>query len=172
MKYHEEYYIENNYFFKQASKYWSISDIKELNELERLFLQAIDYRLKVSQTELNRNLNMVYAKSQELQCKRFRVYTKEFNLIEDYFSPKGPNTMEFSREEEPTALSLSLSERKSQNVPRKVPQIFLNNRVFRDSEEIMQFFNWEEICDSKTQFSEEASFSLSEESQESFLIFN
>lgn len=89
MKFHEEYYIENRYFFKQASKYCSIYDIKELNKLENIFLKAIDYRLMVSKQEQERYFKLIHNRSLELQFKQFRVYDSNYKIIDDYFqAPK------------------------------------------------------------------------------------
>lgn len=89
MKFHEEYYIENRYFFKQAAKYCSIYDIKELNKLENNFLKAIDYRLMVSKQEQDRYFKMIYNRALELQFKQFRVYDSNYKIINDYFqAPK------------------------------------------------------------------------------------
>ena len=89
MKFHEEYYIENRYFFKQASKYCSIYDIKELNKLENIFLKAIDYRLMVSKQEQERYFKLIHNRSLELQFKQFRVYDFNYKIIDDYFkAPK------------------------------------------------------------------------------------
>lgn len=152
MKFHEEYYIENAYFFKQASRYCSVYDIKELNQLESVFLEAIDYRLKVNQSELDTYFNLIMNRAQELQCKRFRVHIKNYTIIEDYFTaPK--------RECGRTKVS-------SQT---KLPPVFLNGKLFKDSEEVYHFFHCEEICEDKTTFSDSSSiYTLSEDSPKLF----
>ncbi|CAI2361337.1 unnamed protein product [Moneuplotes crassus] len=171
MKYHEEYYIENNYFFKHASKYCSIFDVKELNELERIFLKTIDYRLKVSQKELNKYLNSVYEKSQELQCKQFRVYVSRFEIKHDYFELEEENTKESIEFDEVQNMNCTYPINKLQTYSKR-PQIILNNRLFNGYEEIYKFFHLEMVCDDKKSISQRGSLSTSEESRENFLIFN
>lgn len=141
MKYHEEYYIENAYFFKQASKYWFIYDIKELNQLERLFLEAIDYRLKIDQKELDTYFDLIRGRSQELQCKKFRMYCKNYTIIEDYFKAPAKESIHH----------------KNNQTTSRAPLVFLNGKFFKDSEELYQFFNCDEICEDKTTFSDNAS---------------
>jgi hypothetical protein len=148
MKYHEEYFIQNAYFFKHASRYCNIYDKREFNQLEVNFLKSIDYRLKVEQDEFDRYFSLIFNRAQELQCNQFRVYDPHYTLVEDYFSsPKA--------QDQPT--------KASQNI--KAPLVFLNGKLFKDSEELYHFFNCEEICEDKTSFSDNSSiYTLSEDS--------
>ena len=129
MKYHEEYYIENAYFFKQASKYCCIYDIRELNHLERLFLEAIDYKLKVSEEEQETYFSLIQDKADELQCKKFKMYTKGLHVIEDYIPTPQKDSTEIDIE-----------------VPKKTPMVFLSGKLFKNSQEVFDFFHCEEIC--------------------------
>lgn len=155
MKYHEEYYIENAYFFKQASKYWFIYDIKELNQLERLFLEAIDYRLKIDQKELDTYFVLIGGRSQELQCKKFRMYCKTYTIIEDYF--KAP--------------AKEIIRSKTNHTTSRAPPVFLNDKFFKDSEELYQFFHCDDICEDKTTCSDNASIYSMLESSPKSVVF-
>lgn len=136
MKFHEEYYIENAYFFKHASKYCYIYDIRELNQLERAFLEAIDYRLKIEPSEQQRYFDLIYNKAQELQCKQFKVYTNKIEIIEDYFwAPK-------------TTL-------RNTTISRRVA-FWLNGKIFKNCQEVYHFFQCDEICEDKTAISDDS----------------
>lgn len=124
MKFHEEYYIENAYFFKQAVKYCSVYDIKELNKLESIFLEAIDYRLHVSKEEQDKYFGLISDRAQELQCKQFRVHVQNFDIIDNYFTQPEPVK---THSKEPGHL--------------KLPPVFLNGKLFKDSEEVYSFFH-------------------------------
>ena len=110
-------------FFKQAAKYCSVYDIKELNQLESIFLKAIDYRLRVEQEELDRYITLMSERAQELQCKQFRKYVTDYQIIDNYFAPP-----------EPVTYSNELSH-------FKLPPVFLNGKLFKDSEEVYSFFH-------------------------------
>ena len=151
MKYHEEYYIENRYFFKQASRYWSINDIKELNKLEKAFLEAIDYRLKVEKDEQDRYFEIVEVKAKELQWKQFKVLCQNYIIIDDYFSSKNS---EHNISDKTGDKNLDCPTTKQILPWSKFPQIMLNDKLFNSSEEVYHFFNCEEICEDKTTISE------------------
>jgi len=140
MKFHEEYYIENAFFFKTASKYCWFSDIKELNQLESMFLDAIDFRLKVEEDELDRYFTLIRNRSQELQFKQFKIIQPKFEIIEDYFvvqHDKGKETIKLE--------------------PIKLPPVFLAGKLFKNQKEVYNFFHCDEICEDKTTFSESSS---------------
>ena len=186
MKYHEEYYIENRYFFKQASRYCSINDIKELNQLEKAFLQAIDYRLKVEKDEQDRYFRLVSEKSQEIQWKKFIIHNENFKIIEDYFtsinsnyvwdknrkaskSLKNPGQVDTGKGGE---LKLKNPTTKNLSGCSKNPHIMLNDKLFNNSEEVYHFFNCDEIWEDKTTISESTSYTLSETSPKAIHFAN
>ena len=146
MKFHEEYYIENAYFMKQAYKYCYVFNTKELNQLELAFLQAIDYNLMVSEDEIDKYFFLVTDRAQVLQCKKFKIHTDKFEIIEDYFKKPDPLT-------------------NFKTSHSKIPLVFLNGKLFKGKEEVYHFFDCEEICEDKTAFSESSSiYTLSEDS--------
>lgn len=148
MKFHEEYFIENAYFFRQAAKYCFIYDKRELNKLEANFLKAIDYRLVVDRAEQERYFALITDRAQEMQCKKFRVYCKSYTIVENYFAPP--------KIEKPHFKALSLA---------KPPPVFLNGKFFKDREEVFHFFHCEDICEDKSTLSDESSlYTLSEDS--------
>lgn len=128
MKFHEEYYIENAFFYKVAAKFWSIHDVRELNQLETVFLEAIDFRLKVEQSELEHYFQLINSRSQELQCKRFKIIVPTFEIIDDYFWMK-----------------VETNKRVTQRSTINLPPVFLNGKLFKDSEEVFNFFHCDEI---------------------------
>jgi hypothetical protein len=133
-----------------------IYDIKELNQLERMFLEAIDYRLKVDQKELDTYFALINSRAQELQCKKFRVHIKNYIIYEDYFEEPSKGTP-----------------LKSNQNASKAPPVFLNGKLFRDSEELYHFFNCEEICEDKTTDSDEYSvYNILEDSPKSVGFFD
>lgn len=147
MKFHEEYYIENSFFYKMASKFCSIHDVRELNQLETVFLDAIDFRLSVQQSELNYYFKLIHSRSQELQCRQFKIMTSKFEIIEDYFKANEEN-------KKPATKSARV----------KLPLVFLNGKLFKDSEEVFNFFNCDEICWDKTSISKSSTLCSSPES--------
>lgn len=152
MKFHEEYYIENAYFFKQASKYCSVYNIKDLNQLETSFLEAIDFRLMVDQDELDKYFDLIQTRSQELQCKKFRVHVKHYEIVDDYFpAPKKLTTQR-------SFLSCT-----------KQPPVMVNGKMFKDCDDMYHYYHCEEICEDKTADTDEPSFyTLSEGSPKAY----
>ena len=144
MKFNEELYVKNSYFLKAAIRNCYIYSIDELNQLESSFLEAIDYRLLVKPDELDRYFNLIQRKSLELQCKQFKIVQPKYELVENYFYPehsdiKGGN------------------ETKSYQSPR-IPPVFLNDRLFRDEDEVYSFFQCDELCENSTRLSHDSSF--------------
>mmetsp|Transcript_7105 Transcript_7105/g.7993 ORF Transcript_7105/g.7993 Transcript_7105/m.7993 type:complete len:268 (-) Transcript_7105:40-843(-) len=162
MKYHEEYYIENRYFFKQASKYCSITDIKELNQLEKEFLKAIDYRLTITKEEQTRYFGLVMNRSKELQCQQFKVHIENYTIYEDHFSLKNSDhgDLDSIRDDE----TINCPTKKCPSLASKLPQIILNGKIFQSGEEVYNFFNCEDPCEDKSTFSGSTSHTLSEDS--------
>lgn len=130
MKYHEEYYIENRYFFKQASKYCSVSDIQELNDLEKTFLEAIDYKLYISDEIREKYFRIVRTKVKVLKCEIFQMY-EPMILIEDHFALKNTDQEDLeSIKDEETAKSPT---NKVPDSPKIAP-IMLNGKIFKTEE--------------------------------------
>jgi hypothetical protein len=145
MKFHEEMYVKNSYFLKAAVRHCFVYSIEELNQLESTFLEAIDYKLVVQPEELDRYYDLVNRKSQELQCKQFKIIQPEYNLIEDYFYS------EQSKAAEETHITKYQSQ--------KLPPVFLSGRLFKDQGEVFNFFNCEDIHEDSTRLSNDSSFS-------------
>jgi hypothetical protein len=146
MKFHEEepYNIKSYYFMKAARRNCGIYNAKELNQLETMFLQAIDYRLVVDPLEVSNYEALLSQKAQAIQNKHFKISLSDYVLVEDHFSPKHVEKVE--REN-------------SQNYKcSKLPPVFLNGRLFSSQEEVYSFFHCDEICEESTQYSGECSF--------------
>lgn len=111
---------------RQAYKFCFVYDKQELNFLESEFLAAIDYKLMVDQDEIDRYFSLVTDRAQVLQCKKFKVHTENYIIIEDYF--KKPEKLP-----EPSSTYT------------KLPPVFLNGKLFKDSEEVYHFFDCEDI---------------------------
>ena len=115
-----------------------------MNQIERAFLDIIDYRLKVEQSELDKHLQIIFTRSQELQCKQFRIYNQDYKFIENYYTV--PKSSQIQQKENKTVnLKTQNSSTNKFSSQRKLPQIISDDKIFKNNEENYQFSNYEEI---------------------------
>lgn len=151
MKFHEEYFVKNSFFLKAAARHCFIYSIEELNHLEAMFLENIDYQLIVQQEEMDRYFDLIKRKSLDLQNKQFKIVIPKYDIVENYFYPEHSKK---ARINNPVLYENS-----------KLTPVFLDGRFFNTQMEIYNFFNWDEICEESTTFSNASSASsLSDDS--------
>ena len=144
MKFHQDYYIKNSYFKKAASKQWGIYKVRDLNILETIFLESIDYKLMIDQTELDQYYNLIMKKSKELQEKEFKVTSSRFEILEDHF---------YSEQTEGSSRTRTNSQESID-----VPLVVLDGKVFKNQDEIYNFFQCDELCENTTWFCNENTY--------------
>jgi len=98
----------------------------ELVQLERVFLETIDYRLTVGEGEAEEYFNFVNKRSQVLQCHQFKLYVPNFSIVEDYFR-------------KPSAGRLA-----GTSAAKAMP-VLIGGKVFKDNRDLCSYYNCEEI---------------------------
>ena len=99
-------------------------------------MESIDYKLMIDQTELDQYYNLIMKKSKELQEKEFKVTSSKFEIVEDHF---------YSEQAEGSSRTRTNSQESID-----VPLVVLDGKVFKNQDEIYNFFQCDELCESTT----------------------
>lgn len=128
-----------------AKRHCYLYDLAELNSLERMFLEAIDYRLVVKTEEMDNFFNLVMLKSEQIQATQFDIVKPTLMIVEDYFHT--------GKDEQNNDLKLNCKLTGHLDVSH-------STKLDSTGEETSSFFPWDETCDSSFSYPREQSFDV------------